>query len=65
VVPPGPTAVREAERSRTRLLAQVDERRNPRTRATVNQLLGRWLDVLDMEVSTGPLRAALVDIVSL
>ncbi len=33
----------EAERVRTRLLAQVDERRNPRTKATVNQLLDRYL----------------------
>jgi integrase len=51
-VPPGPGAHREAEKVRTRLLAQVDERRNPRTRATVNQLLDRWLTVLDVEVST-------------
>jgi integrase len=48
----GPTAQREAEKARTRLLAQVDERRNPRTRASVNQLLDRWLEVLDVEAST-------------
>jgi integrase len=30
----------------------VDERRNPRTRATLNQLLDRWLEVLDVEPST-------------
>jgi len=52
VVPPGPTAAAEAERVRTRLLNQVDERRNPRTRATVNQLLDRYLDVLDVDPST-------------
>lgn len=51
-VPAGPSAAREAEKVRTRLLAQVDERRNPRTRATVAQLLDRWLDVLDVEAST-------------
>ena len=51
-VPAGPSARREAERVRTRFLAQVDERRNPRTRATVNQLLDRYLDVLDVDVST-------------
>jgi integrase len=51
-VPPGPDAAREAEKVRTRLLNQVDERRNPRTRATVNQLLDRWLEVLDVEPST-------------
>ena len=43
-VPAGPSAARDAERVRTRLLNQVDERRNPRTKATVNQLLDRWLE---------------------
>jgi hypothetical protein len=47
VVPPGSNAAREAEKVRTRLLNQVDERRNPRTRATLNQLLDRWLGVLE------------------
>jgi integrase len=51
-IAPGPGAGREAEKARTKLLAQVDERRNPRTRATVNQLLDRWLEVLDVEMST-------------
>jgi len=51
-IPAGPTAQREAEKVRTRLLAQVDERRNPRTRATVAQLLDRWLEMLDVEAST-------------
>ena len=41
-VPAGPSAVRDAERVRTRLLNQVDESRNLRTTATVNQLLDRW-----------------------
>ncbi|MGH3431698.1 MAG: tyrosine-type recombinase/integrase [Thermocrispum sp.] len=36
----------------TRLLNEVDEKRHPRTTATVNQLLDRWLDVLDVEAST-------------
>src|SRR6059058_3247490 len=52
VVPPGPKAAAEAEKVRTRLLNQVDERRNPRTKATVNQLLDRYLDVVDLEEST-------------
>ncbi|HXV93499.1 MAG TPA: site-specific integrase, partial [Pseudonocardia sp.] len=43
---------REAEKALTRLLNQVDERRSPRTEATVNQLLDRWLDVLDVERTT-------------
>ncbi|MEU1684773.1 tyrosine-type recombinase/integrase [Micromonospora sp. NPDC005707] len=51
-IPAGPSAHREAEKARTRFLAQVDERRNPRTRATVDQLLDRWLEVLDVEAST-------------
>ncbi len=52
VIPAGRTAARDAEKARTRLLAQVDERRNPRTKATMNQLLDRWLEVLDVDVST-------------
>ena len=52
IIPTGPGAPLEAEKARTRLLNQVDERRNPRTRATVSQLLDRWLDVLDVEPST-------------
>jgi len=41
IVPAGPKAAAEAEKVRTRLLQQVDEKRNSRTRATVNQLLDR------------------------
>lgn len=48
----GPRAAREADKVRTRLLAQIDEKRNPRTRATVNQLLDRWLTVIDVEAET-------------
>ena len=48
----GPSAARDAERARTRLLNQVDERRNPRTKATVNQLLDRWLEVVELETTT-------------
>lgn len=51
-VPAGPGAAREAEKVRTRLLNQVDERRNPRTKATLNQLLDRWLDVVEIEPLT-------------
>jgi integrase len=52
VVPPGPKAGDEAEKIRTRLLHQVDQKRNPRTRATVGQLLDKWLQVLDVDPST-------------
>jgi integrase/DNA-binding transcriptional regulator YhcF (GntR family) len=51
-IPAGPKAVAEAEKARTRLLNQVDEQRNPRTKATVNQLMDRYLDLLDVEVTT-------------
>jgi hypothetical protein len=51
-IPPGPRAARDAEKARTRLLAQVDERRNPRTRATVSQLLDRHLAMLNVEPTT-------------
>jgi hypothetical protein len=51
-VPAGPRAAGEAEKVRTRLLNQVDEKRNPRTTATVNQLIDRWLEVIDIEAST-------------
>src|SRR6188508_1214088 len=52
IIPPGPRAAREAEKVRTRMLAQVDESRNPRTRATVNQLLDRHLELLNVEPTT-------------
>ena len=52
-VPAGPKAEREAEKVLTRLLNQVDERRHPRTNASVNQLLKRYLDTFfDGEPST-------------
>jgi integrase len=46
------TSAREAEEVRTRLLSQVDERRQPRSKATVGMLLDRWLEVSDVEAST-------------
>jgi integrase len=52
VIPPGPQAGRTAERARTKLLAQVDEHRNPRTSATVAQLLDRHLEMLDVVPTT-------------
>lgn len=39
----------QAKKALTRLLNQVDERRNPRTRAAVDQLLDRYLELLDVE----------------
>lgn len=43
---------REAEKVQTRLLNQVDERRAPKTEATVNYLLDKWLEVIDVERTT-------------
>jgi hypothetical protein len=54
-VPAGHSAATDAEKVRTRLLNQVDERRNPRTKATLNQLLDlldRWLEVVELEPTT-------------
>lgn len=51
-VPAGPKAVAEAEKVRRRLVNQVDEQRNPRTKATVNQLMDRYLELLDVEETT-------------
>jgi hypothetical protein len=48
----GPRAAKDAEKARTRLMSQVDEQRNPRTRATVNQLLDRHLEMLGVEETT-------------
>lgn len=52
IVPAGPKAATEAERVRTRLQNSVDERRNPTTRATLNQLLDRYFEVLDVGPTT-------------
>jgi integrase len=51
-IPAGPKASAEAEQAKTRLLNQVDEQRNPRTRATVNQLMDRYLELLDVDTNT-------------
>jgi hypothetical protein len=51
-VPAGPKAYEEAEKIRRRLVNQVDEQRNPRTKATVNQLMDRYLELLDVEETT-------------
>ena len=52
IIPAGPDAGNLAEKARTRLLAQVDEQRNARTKATVNQLLDRYFKWLKAEPNT-------------
>jgi integrase len=51
-IPAGPQAEKLAEEARVRLLNQVYEQRNPRTKATVNQLLDRYLAEADLEFNT-------------
>jgi integrase len=51
-IPPGPTAQRDAQKALTRLLNQLDEQRSPRTRATVNQLMDRYLELIKLEPTT-------------
>lgn len=52
IIPAGPHADAEAEKALTRLLSQVDEQRNARTRATVNQLLDKHFELLTVEETT-------------
>jgi hypothetical protein len=52
VVPPGPSAWAEAEKAVRRLANQVDERRHPKTSATVDQLLDQHFELLTLEGST-------------
>ena len=52
MIPAGPSARSEAQKALRRLANQVDERRNPRTSATVDQLLEHYLDQFDGAAST-------------
>ncbi|WP_214370180.1 tyrosine-type recombinase/integrase [Pseudonocardia sp. H11422] len=51
-IPPGPNAQAEAEKAARRLAAQIDERRHPTTNATLDQLLDRYLETLDVAETT-------------
>ena len=51
-IPAGPSAHAEAQKAIRRLANQVDERRNPRTNATVDQLLDRHFELTELEVNT-------------
>ena len=51
-IPDGPKAQAAAEKTLTRLLNQVDEKRHPRTSATLNQLLDRWVAAADVAPHT-------------
>ena len=52
LVPPGPKARRQAERVLTKLLAEVQERRSPRSGATISHLMERHLEMLDVVPTT-------------
>jgi integrase len=52
-IPAGaPRAAQEADKAVRRLQHQVDERRQPRTSATLGQLLDKYLDLADVEATT-------------
>jgi integrase len=51
-VPSGPRQAQEAEKLKTRFLNQVDEGRNPKTRANVGQLIVKYFEVVDVDVLT-------------
>ena len=52
VIPAGKDAEKLAEKARTRMLSEVDERRAPRTKATVSELMDRYLGMLEVEETT-------------
>jgi integrase/DNA-binding transcriptional regulator YhcF (GntR family) len=51
-IPASPSAHAEAQKALHRLANQVDERRNPRTNSTVDQLLDRHFELAELEVNT-------------
>jgi integrase/DNA-binding transcriptional regulator YhcF (GntR family) len=51
-IPASASAHAEAQKAMRRLTNQVDERRNPRTNATVDQLLDRHFELAELEVNT-------------
>ncbi len=51
-IPAGPDALREAEKARTRLLNDVNERRHPRTNVTMDHLLREYLEVANLDPGT-------------
>ncbi|ADB31255.1 transcriptional regulator, GntR family [Kribbella flavida DSM 17836] len=51
-VKPGPDQKKLVKQAKTRLLNEIDEQRNPKTRATLGQLIERHLEVADIAEST-------------
>lgn len=52
MIPPGPTADDEAEKALRRMVVEIDEQRNPRTAATITQLLAKHFELLEIEPKT-------------
>jgi hypothetical protein len=52
IIEPGPKARRRAEDALRRLVSEVEERRSPRTNATVDQLLERYMSQFDGSPNT-------------
>jgi len=53
-IPAGSAAARDAQKALARLLSQRDEQPNPKTRATVNQLMDRYLELVKIGDTTRP-----------
>lgn len=60
-VPAGPKAAAEADKVKRRFANQVDEQRQPRTSATVSQLLVRHLELVEVAPSTKTTYTKLVE----
>jgi len=58
IVPAGPTAKRDAEVVRVRFVHEITERKNPKTNATVTQLLEKYLAQFQGSPNTAALRDA-------
>ena len=52
IIAAGPKARRDAERALRRLVTEVDEQRSPKTSATVDELLDRHFELLEVEPTT-------------
>ena len=52
IIPAGPDAADEAEKALRRMVVEIDEQRNPRTAATVAQLLAKHFELLEVEPKT-------------
>lgn len=61
IVPAGPDAADQAERTLRRMVVEIDEQRNPRTAATIAQLLAKHFELLEIEPKTLATYRSIVD----